>query len=177
MEQNPQVKTTPAIAHLREKNIIFTECPFAYVDKGGTAHSSHALGVAEHAVIKTLIFEKTEASKTAASGTLKTPCQSHCVVLMHGDLNVDTKKLALAVGSRRAFPCEPMKACELTGYQLGGTSPFGLKTALPVFAEASIQNLDQLWINGGARGLLVRITPHDLVRAIPLEWVNVGKSR
>lgn len=166
MEQNPQVKTTPALALLRSKGIAFTEHPFQYVEKGGTSHSSQVLGVSEHAVIKTLIFQTSEPG----------PCQ-HVVVLMHGDLNVDTKKLAQALGARRAFPCEPSKACELSGYLIGGTSPFGLKTQLPIFAEASIQNLERLWINGGERGFLVSLTPQELKTAIPVQWINVGKNR
>lgn len=166
MEQNPQVKTTPALELLRSKGIAFTEHPFEYVEKGGTSHSSQVLGVSEHAVIKTLIFQTSESGQ-----------HHNVVVLMHGDLNVDTKKLAQALGSRRAFPCEPSKACELSGYLIGGTSPFGLKTPLPIFAEASIQDLDCIWINGGERGFLVSLTPQALKTAIPVQWINVGKTR
>src|SRR5215213_2903242 len=126
---------TPAIRVLREKKIEFEPHVFEYVEKGGTKHSSQALGVDEHAVVKTLIFETNE----------KKPL----IVLMHGDLQVSTKNLARHLGVKSVAPVAPEKASKLTGYMVGGTSPFGVKTRMPVYAEKTIFGLKQIYINGG----------------------------
>ena len=87
---------TPAIRLLREKRVSFTPHVFEYVEKGGTKHSSEALGVDEHAVIKTLIFE--------------TDQKKPLIVLMHGDAQVSTKNLARFLGVKAVAPAAPEKA-------------------------------------------------------------------
>jgi Cys-tRNA(Pro) deacylase len=81
------------------------------------------------------------------------------IVLMHGDRNVSTKSLARAIGVKRVQPCAPAVAERHTGYQVGGTSPFGTRKRLPVYVEASILELPTILINGGRRGFLVEIAP------------------
>lgn len=141
---------TPAIRVLREKKIEFTPHVFDYVEKGGTRHSSAVLGVPEHAVVKTLIFETNE----------KKPL----IFLQHGDFQVSTKNLARILGVKTVAPVAVDKANRLTGYQVGGTSPFGVKTKMPIFAEQTIFDLEKIFINGGKRGFLVEIEPHVLER-------------
>jgi Cys-tRNA(Pro) deacylase len=136
---------TPAIRVLREKKVEFTPHVFEYVEKGGTKHSSAALGVDEHAVIKTLIFETNE----------KKPL----IFLQHGDFQVSTKTLARIINVKTVAPAAPERANRLTGYLVGGTSPFGSKTKMPVFAEKTIFDLERIFINGGKRGFLVEIKP------------------
>src|SRR6187401_3283623 len=104
---------TPAVRVLRERIVDFTPHVFEYVEKGGTKHSSEVLGVDEHAVVKTLIFETNE----------KKPL----IVLMHGDCQVSTKNLARLLNVKTVAPVAPEKASKLTGYLVGGTSPFGVK--------------------------------------------------
>jgi ybaK/ebsC protein len=151
---------TPAIRVLREKKIEFEPHVFEYVEKGGTRHSSQALGVDEHAVIKTLIFETNE----------KKPL----IVLMHGDRQVSTKTLARHLNVKTVAPAQPEKASKLTGYLVGGTSPFGTKTKMPVYAEKTIFELEKIYINGGKRGFLVSLAPRVLKEILPVEEVEVG---
>jgi Cys-tRNA(Pro) deacylase len=136
---------TPAIRVLREKKVDFVPHVFEYVEKGGTKHSSAVLGVDEHAVVKTLILETNE----------KKPL----IFLQHGDFQVSTKNLARIMNVKTVAPAAPEKANKLTGYVVGGTSPFGVKTKMPVFAEKTIFALERIYINGGKRGFLVEIRP------------------
>ncbi len=125
---------------------------FAYEERGGTRHSAEALGVSEHDVIKTLIFEDEEAEPLC--------------VLMHGDHEVATRSLARQIGARSVQPCAPAVAERHSGYRVGGTSPFGLKRAMPIYIERSIGDLERIYINGGARGFLVEIHPRDVIRVL-----------
>jgi len=151
---------TPAIRVLREKQIEFEPFVFDYVEKGGTRHSSAVLGVDEHAVVKTLIFETSE----------KKPL----VVLMHGDFQVSTKTLARLLGVKTVAPVAPEKASKLTGYLVGGTSPFGTKTKMPVYAEKTIFELEKIYINGGKRGFLVAVKPEDLRQVLEIKEVEAA---
>ena len=136
---------TQAIRVLRENKVEFVPHVFEYVEKGGTKHSSEVLGVDEHAVVKTLIFETNE----------KKPL----IFLQHGDFQVSTKTLARILNVKSVAPAAPEKANKLTGYLVGGTSPFGTKTKMPVYAEKTIFELSKIYINGGKRGFLVEIAP------------------
>jgi Cys-tRNA(Pro) deacylase len=151
---------TPAIRVLREKKVDFTPHVFDYVEKGGTRHSSQVLGVPEHSVIKTLIFETNE----------KKPF----IVLMHGDQQVSTKNLARLLNVKSVAPAAPEKAQKLTGYLVGGTSPFGVKTKMPVMAEKTIFDLERIFINGGKRGFLVEIEPKVLRAVLNAAQIAVG---
>jgi Cys-tRNA(Pro) deacylase len=143
---------TPATKMLEEHGVRYTEHLYDYVEHGGTAVSSESLGVPEHEVVKTLVMEDEE--------------RAPLIVLMHGDCKVSTKELARQAGKKRIAPCKPEVAQRHTGYQVGGTSPFGLRKALPVYVERSILELAQIYINGGRRGFLVRIAPGELLRVL-----------
>lgn len=151
---------TPAIRALRAAGIQFVEHPYKYEEKGGTRVSARELGVAEHAVIKTLVMEDED----------KVPL----VVLMHGDLQVSTKNLARTLGKKQIQPCTPEVATKHTGYLVGGTSPLGTRKPLPVYAEATIFDLPVIYLNGGARGFLVALDPMELQKLIAIELVEVG---
>lgn len=151
---------TPAIRILREKRKEFEPHVFEYVEKGGTKHSSEILGVDEHAVVKTLIFETNE----------KKPL----IVLMHGDLQVSTKTLARHLNVKTVTPAAPEKASKLTGYLVGGTSPFGVKTKMPVYAEKTIFELPRIYINGGKRGFLIAIDPQILRDVLQVEVIEAA---
>jgi Cys-tRNA(Pro) deacylase len=153
---------TLAVRVLRQNQVDFTPHLYPYEERGGTRVSSAQLGVDEHAVIKTLIFE---------DDAKKPMC-----VLMHGDREVSAKNLARHIGTKSVAPCAPEVADRHSGYQVGGTSPFGLKRAMPVYCEASIAELPRIYINGGARGFLVGIDPKDLVRVLKPALVNVATS-
>jgi Cys-tRNA(Pro) deacylase len=153
---------TPATAFLRERGVSFAEHTYQYVEHGGTEVPALALKVPEHHIVKTLVMED-EAKKPL-------------VVLMHGDRKVSTKNLARQAGRKSVEPCKPEVAQRHTGYQVGGTSPFGMKKPLPVFVERSILELPQIYINGGRRGLLVRIRSADLARVLSVSPVDVALS-
>lgn len=149
---------TTAVRMLRQFKVDFEPRPYAYEDHGGTSVASGCLGVDEHAVIKTLIFE---------SGP-----REQFVVLMHGDCEVSAKELARVLGVKRVEPASQATAERLTGYKVGGISPFGTRTKFKVYVEAGILKLERIYINGGKRGFLVEMAPQELVRvlgAVPVE--------
>ena len=151
---------TSAIRVLRQHKIDFEPYVFDYVEKGGTKHSAEVLEVDENAVVKTLIFETNE----------KKPL----IVLMHGDLQVSTKELARIIKVKTVSPATPEKANKLTGYLVGGTSPFGTKTKMPIYVEKTIFDLDKIYINGGKRGFLVSLDPKILREVLQIEEVEVS---
>ncbi|HVF88785.1 MAG TPA: aminoacyl-tRNA deacylase [Blastocatellia bacterium] len=159
----PDYPITPAVRLLREKKVAFEPHLYDYEERGGTRRSSEALGVAEHSVIKTLVMESSP--------------REPFIILMHGDCEVSTKQLARALGVKSVTSCDAGVAQKHTGYQVGGTSPFGTRSRLPVYAEKSIFDLPRIYINGGKRGFLVEIDPRDLRSAIPVAEVEVAIPR
>ena len=139
---------TPAQALLRQRGIAFSEHTYKYVDHGGTAVPAQALGVPEHHIVKTLVMEDED--------------RKPLIVLMHGDRTVSTKNLARQAGRKSVEPCKPEVAQRHSGYQVGGTSPFGTKKKMPVYLERSVLELPKIYINGGRRGFLVCIESKDL---------------
>ena len=105
---------------------------------------------------------------------MQTDSREPLIVLMHGDREVSTRELARTLGVKRVSPCDPDVAQKHTGYQIGGTSPFGTRKALPVYAEKTIFDLRVIYINGGKRGFLVSIHSNDLRRALTVLEVNVA---
>jgi Cys-tRNA(Pro) deacylase len=151
---------TMAVRVLRQHQVEFTPHLYTWEPRGGTAASAQHLGVDEHIVVKTLIFED-EARKPLC-------------ILMHGDREVSAKNLARHIGTKSVSPCAPEVADRHSGYQVGGTSPFGLRRAMPVYCERGIAALPRIYINGGARGFLVGIAPVDLVRVLKPDLVSVA---
>ena len=143
---------TAAVRVLREHRVDFTHHPYDYEERGGTSVSARELGVPEHAVIKTLVMED-EARRPL-------------VVLMHGDREVSTKKLARVIGVKAVTICAPAVADRHSGYQVGGTSPFGTRRRMPTYMERGIADLPYLYVNGGRRGYLVGMAPADLIRVL-----------
>ena len=141
-----------AIRALRAAGVAFVPHLYPYEPRGGTRASSEALGVPEHSVVKTLIFE-TDRSEPLC-------------ILMHGDLEVSVKQLARAIGTKSVAPCAPEVADRHSGYQVGGTSPFGLRRAMPIYMQSTILDLPRIYINGGARGFLVELDPRDAQRVL-----------
>ncbi len=153
------IPATNAIRHLKNSKVNFEAFEYEYYEKGGTHQTAVEIGVDEHCVIKTLVFE--------ADGEL-------LIVLMHGDKEVSIKELARILGVKKAEPAEQKKAMNATGYQFGGTSPFGLRKKLPIYVEETIFDLDYIYINGGKRGLIVKISTSDIEKLIEFEKVKIG---
>lgn len=149
-----------AIRVLRANKVAFEPHVYAWQPHGGTRGSSEALGVEEHAVIKTLIFED--------------DAKHPLCILMHGDREVSAKNLARAIGTKHVQPCAPEVADRHSGYQVGGTSPFGLKRAMPIYMQQTILELPKIYINGGARGFLVEIDPREAERVLKPTLVDAA---
>ena len=151
---------TPATSALKQHGIAYTEHIYEYVEHGGTSVSSSSLGVDEHHVVKTLIFEDDK--------------RHPLCVLMHGDRKVSTKELARQIGAKRVAPCKPEDATRHSGYQVGGCSPFGLRKPMPIYMEESILGIERILINGGKRGFLVGLVPQNVVDVVKPKLVNVA---
>jgi Cys-tRNA(Pro) deacylase len=154
------VADTPATVFLKTNKVAYTAHEYEYVERGGTEVSAQSLEVTEHEVVKTLVMQDEEGKPL--------------IVLMHGDRKVSTKNLARQAGVKRVEPCKPEVAQRHSGYQVGGTSPFGTRKKLPVYLERSILGLPQIYINGGRRGFLVRISPQEIVRTLRPQLVDVA---
>jgi len=160
MSKSRHVSETPATQFLKQHKVAYTEHTYDYVDHGGAGEAARQLGLDPHAVVKTLVMED-EAARPL-------------VVLMHGDREVSTKNLARQAGLKKAAPCLPEVAQRHSGYQVGGTSPFGTRKRMPVWVEASVLACPRIYINGGRRGYLVGIEPRVLVDLLDARAVNVA---
>lgn len=152
------LSATPAIHFLRKHGVTFTEHPYRYEEHGGTRVSARELGLDEHAVVKTLVMQD-DAKKPL-------------LILMHGDREVSTKRLARHIARKAIEPCDPATAQKHTGYAVGGTSPFGTRKSMPVYVERSVLELDRVYVNGGRRGFLVALNPKafvDVLNATPVD--------
>lgn len=158
--KRPSHSETPATVFLRKQGVSFSEHFYEYVEHGGAGRGAAELGAPPHAVVKTLVMEDESAKPL--------------IVLMHGDRTVSTKNLARQAGRKRIEPCKPEVAQRHSGYQVGGTSPFGLRKAMPVFIERTILELPEIWINGGRRGFLLKLAPGEVVRTLGATVVEVG---
>jgi Cys-tRNA(Pro) deacylase len=162
MKHAAQPPETPATQFLTKHRIAHSNHLYEYEEHGGTRVSARELNVGEHAVVKTLVMEDEN----------KKPL----IVLMHGDRKVSTKELARQIGVKKISPCAPDDAHRHTGYMVGGCSPFGTKKQLPVYLEKSILDLPLIYINGGQRGYLVGVHPHDILRVLQPKIVEAGRQ-
>ena len=160
MSKEDKVPVTQAVRALRAARIAFTPHPYRYEERGGTAVSARELGVDEHLVIKTLVMED--------------ETRRPLVVLMHGDREVSTKELARHLGVKSIEACKPEVADRHSGYQVGGTSPFGTRRAMPVYVERTVLSLPRVYVNGGSRGFLVGLDPAALTALLAPTLVDVA---
>ena len=158
MARKSHVSETPATAMLREHGVAFTEHPYEYLEHGGALHSAKMLEFDPFAVVKTLVMQDEKASPL--------------LVLMHGNRKVSTKNLARQIGAKSVEPCRPDVANRHSGYLVGGTSPFGVRKAMPVYIEESVLSLPKILINGGRRGYLVGVDPQVCVQLLGAKPVN-----
>lgn len=136
---------TPGIRFLRSHNIAFKPLTYDYEDHGGAGQAAQKLGLDPFTVVKTLVME--------------TDVGVPLLVLMHGSREVSTKQLARLLSVKKVAPCEPEIARKLTGYKVGGISPFGTVKAMTVYAQSTLFELEKIRINGGKRGFLVEMDP------------------
>jgi Cys-tRNA(Pro) deacylase len=162
MKHETHAPETPATVFLRQHHVAHSNHRYAYEEHGGTHVSARELNVAEHAVVKTLVMEDDTGKPL--------------IVLMHGDRKVSTRNLARQIGVKSVAPCKPDAAQRHTGYLVGGTSPFGTRKKLPVYIEKTILDLPLIYINGGRRGFLVGVQPHEIVRVLAPVQVECALS-
>ncbi|MVW79611.1 Cys-tRNA(Pro) deacylase [Bordetella sp. 02P26C-1] len=160
MSKARHVSETPATQWLKKHKVAYTEHTYEYIDHGGAGEAARQLGLEPHAVVKTLIMEDEAAHPL--------------VVVMHGDREVSTKNLARQAGHKKVSPCHPDVAQKHSGYQVGGTSPFGTRKRMPVWVEASVLDYPVVYINGGRRGYLVGIDPKVLTTLLDAKPVSVA---
>jgi Cys-tRNA(Pro)/Cys-tRNA(Cys) deacylase len=152
---------TPATALLTKAKIPFTLHPYDHDPRAG-AHGDEAaaaLGIEPTRIFKTLIA-LIDGSLTCA------------VVPVAGRL--DVKALAAAVGGRRGALAEPAAAARATGYVVGGISPIGQRTRLPVIVDASARQFDTVFVSAGKRGLQVELAPADLARGANARFAPIA---
>lgn len=153
---------TPAILFLRERGVEFRPHSYRYDKNDVTGSAAREVGASTHEVVKTLVMEDDGGNPF--------------IVLMHGDMQVSTKNLARSIGAKSVKPTDRRTAKRLTGYDIGGISPFGTRRELPVYVEGTILKLPRFFINGGRRGLLVEMTPDDLLKVLDTVVVNVARG-
>ncbi len=141
-------KTTRATQTLSKAGIVFTAVTYEYdpnAERIGL-QAAQAIGAEPHLVLKTLMAE--------VDG------KAVCVVVP-SDREVSMKKLAAAFGGKSAQMMKPVDAERATGYHVGGISPFGQKKQVPTAIEIQSLGHDEVYMNGGQRGLQVRLSPRD----------------
>jgi Cys-tRNA(Pro) deacylase len=154
---------TPATQFLDERGVGYAEHFYEYVEHGGANRGAEELGVPAAEVVKTLVMQDEKAQPL--------------IVLMHGDRKVSTKNLARQAGRKSIEPCRPEVAQRHSGYQVGGTSPFGTRKPLPVYMERSIAELPSIYINGGRRGFLLKLSTRDLIRVLDPRLVDASLEK
>ncbi len=152
---------TAAVRVLRQAGVEFRGHLYRYVEGGGTTWFASESGVDEHLVIKTLIMEDEG----------KNPL----IVLMHGDQEVSVKALARQARAKQIRPCDAEVVDRHSGYKVGGVSPFGTRREMPVFCEASVAELPQVFVNGGKRGYIISLPTRDMLRLLEPTLVNVAR--
>lgn len=154
-----ETPTTMAVRFLREQGVTYEGHVFRWEKKGAKA-SADVLGVDPAIVLKTLIFE--------------TEKKAPLVVLMDGTHEVGTKSMARLLGVKLVVPCDPKRAEQLTGYQVGGISPFGQRTAMPFYMQQTALDVPLVYVNGGKRGFLVSLPPGEIQRLLAATLVDVA---
>jgi len=135
---------TRAIQLLEQKKIPFEVVKYDHAEKGA-AFASKAAGFALERTVKTLVVDLGE--------------KRYILVLMPGDSQLSMKRLARVRGVKRAAMADTLTAERLTGYLVGGISPFGTRQKLPVMMEESILQFEKILINAGQRGTMLKIAP------------------
>jgi Cys-tRNA(Pro)/Cys-tRNA(Cys) deacylase len=152
-------KGTPATVALTRAGIAFTLHEYDYDPDAARIgmQAAQALGVDPARLLKTLMAK--------AGGIV--------CVLVPSDSEVSLKKLAAAAGAKDAAMLPPAEAERVTGYHVGGISPFGQKKRVRVFIAQSALAHDTIIVNGGRRGLQIELRPADLVRVLEASAVEI----
>ncbi|WP_026939636.1 aminoacyl-tRNA deacylase [Hippea alviniae] len=155
-----KIPSTAATRFLKVNKTEFKPLFYEYKEHGGTKEASKQLNIDEHRIVKTLVLEDSN--------------KKGLIVLMNGDMEVSFKKLARLIGVKSVSLCKPDKANRYSGYVVGGTSPFGFKTKLPIYAQKDIFEYEKIIINGGQRGFLIEISTEKLKELLNPTIADIG---
>lgn len=153
--------STRAIKHLERIGTSFEVVTYKHKEKGAE-FAARAVGFPLEKTIKTLVIDLGGNRYTLA--------------LMPGDRQLSLKRVAAACSSKRATMADTPAAQRLTGYLVGGISPFGTKKSLPAVMEADLLEFDQVMINGGQRGVLLKMAPADIAAALDAKISNLSAT-
>ena len=143
--------STQAIRFLNQKGIDFEVIEYLHEEKGA-AFAARAMEFPLERTIKTLVVDLGR--------------KRYIILLMPGDKNINLKRLAEAFSVKRAAMADMATAERLTGYLVGGISPFGTKKNLPVVMEEGLLKFDKVAINAGKRGVMLIMDPKDILLSV-----------
>jgi Cys-tRNA(Pro)/Cys-tRNA(Cys) deacylase len=152
--------STRAIKFLKQKKVLFEVLKYDHAEKGA-AFAAQATGVPLERTIKTLIID--------------TRPKGFHIALMAGDCQLSLKKMAKACAVKRAAMADTETAERLTGYLVGGISPFATRHRLPAIMDASILRHTQVAINAGQRGTMLVMTPTDILEVLAGETFDIAE--
>jgi Cys-tRNA(Pro)/Cys-tRNA(Cys) deacylase len=156
---------TPAIVALNAAGVPFRMHEFDAdpAERQYGQAAAQALGVDLERVFKTLIATVDD--------------RNHVVGIVPVSGQLSLKELATAVGAKRAEMCVPETAERLTGYVVGGISPFGQKRSLPTVIDETCVLFDSIFVSGGRRGLDIELAPDDLISVLGAVTAPIGTDR
>jgi Cys-tRNA(Pro)/Cys-tRNA(Cys) deacylase len=154
------IMATQAIQFLEQKNIPFEVVKYNH-EKKGAEFASRASGFPLERTIKTLVVDLGE--------------KQYALVLVPGDQQLSMKRLAGIRGVKRAAMADTQTAERITGYRVGGISPFGTRQKMPVIMEESMLEYDKVLVNAGQRGMMLKIAPIIIPTVLACELAAVGQ--
>ena len=152
--------STRAIAYLKKSNIPYQVVKYDHQEKGAE-FAAKATGNPIEITVKTLVVE--------------IDSKSYCLVLLPGHRVLNLKKLASFLRCKRTAMVDTKTAERLTGYLVGGISPFGTRQRLKTIMESSILDNPDILINAGQRGVMLKMDPRDVVAALGCRVVSIGR--
>lgn len=163
MSRKVNTPMTPATKALDAAGIQYEALPYIHDERAASYgdEAAHELNLDPHLVFKTLVLD--------CGGEFG-------VVIVPVPAKTDMKAAAAALGYKKATLADPKDVTRLTGYIIGGVSPFGMKTTLPTVIDESARRLDRLYVSGGRRGFDVGVTPDDLLRIADGRYANVRRE-
>jgi len=152
--------STRAIAYLKQKKIPYDLVKYEHEEKGAE-FAARATGYPLERTVKTLVVELER--------------KRYCLALLPGHRELDLKELASLCGVKRATMVDIQAAERLTGYQVGGISPFGTQQRLETVMEGSILDNEEVLINAGQRGVMLKMAPGDIVAALDCKILSLAR--
>ena len=152
--------STRAISYLKKKKISYEVVKYEHREKGAE-FAANATGYPLERTVKTLVVELDR--------------KSYCLALLPGHRELDLKKLASFLGVKRTAMVDIKTAERLTGYLVGGISPFGTQQRLETVMEIGILKTEKILINAGKRGVMLKMTPGDIATALGCRVASIAR--